>query len=201
MLHCHRPRALLLPFLFAARQAIPESSVTRMLNWGMAAILFVFTAVAASGLLVNLLKIIFGRARPRLWFEEGLYGFAPFTPTESLYWSFPSGHSNTAFTFALAVAFLIPQLRRYLLSAAFVVAFSRVVLTKHYLSDILAGGAIGIITTYWLREQFARRGWVFLRRRGEYQLAAPGYLLGQKLKALLWSRLGLRDGARGRLPR
>lgn len=194
------PLALILPFVLAARQAMAVGSVRRILSWSGSAIFFIFSAVAVSGLLINILKIIIGRTRPKLWFNEGLYGFAPFTFTDSAYHSFPSGHSNTIVCFALALSFFVPRLRVFLVLLAFSVAFSRVVITAHFLSDILVGGLLGLATTYWLRDVFTRRGWVFVKRRGEYHLQAPGYLLGQKIKALLWDCFGLSDGARGKLP-
>ena len=56
---------------------------------------FVFVSIAASGLTVNLLKIVFGRARPKLLLGSddyvfGLFGF------QADYWSFPSGHAASA---------------------------------------------------------------------------------------------------------
>src|SRR5205823_7541862 len=36
---------------------------------------FLFAAVAVSGLMVDLLKVIFGRARPKLLFAAGVYDF------------------------------------------------------------------------------------------------------------------------------
>ncbi len=194
------PLALVLPFILAARQAILPGSVRRILSWLAGAVSFIFAAVAAGGLLINLLKIIIGRARPKLWFNEGIYGFAPFTLADSSYHSFPSGHSNTIVCFALALSFFVPRWRVFLVLVAFTVALSRVIITAHFLSDILVGGLLGLATTYWLRDVYARRGWVFVKRRGSYQLQAPGYLLGQKIKALLWDRFGLPDGARGKLP-
>ncbi len=195
------PLALTLPFLLAARQALEAGSVRRLISWLASAISFVFCAVALSGLLINALKIVIGRARPKLWFSEGIYGFAPLSFTESSYHSFPSGHSNTIMTLVLALCFFLPRNRRWILIAfGCLVAFSRVVITAHFLSDILVGGLLGIATTYWLREEFTRRGWVFVKRKGEYRVQAPGFLLGQKIRELLYSRLGLPDGPRGRLP-
>lgn len=192
--------ALLLPFLLAARQAIEPGSVRRMLSWSAASLAFIFASVAVSGLLVNLIKIIVGRTRPKLWFSEGLYGISPFSVGESAYYSFPSGHANTVFALAITLAFFMPRLRALLLTGAIVIAFSRVVITAHYLSDILVGGLLGVATSYWLRDFVTRRGWIFVKRHGQYCLQAPGYLLGQKLRAQLWRRLGWIDGARGRLP-
>lgn len=185
------PLALILPFLLATRYALEASPVRRMISWGIGALLFVFTAVAASGILVNILKVIFGRTRPRMWVDNGEYGFAPFTLGESLYQSFPSGHSVTAFAIAAAFICLFPRLRYVMLVLAGTVAFSRVVITAHYLSDVIAGSLLGYYFTFWLRRQFARRGWVFIRRNGSYRIQASGQLLAYRLRRWLAEKLGV----------
>ena len=194
------PLAMMLPFIYAARQAVAEGSVKRILSWSGQAVIFVFTTIAVSGILNNIVKIVVGRTRPRLWFTDGLYGFAPFSFGESVYQSFPSGHTNTAFALALALSFFWPRLRWAFFTFAVTIAASRVIITAHYLSDVIGGALLAIFITLWMRKFFAEKGWVFIRRGGEFRLAAPGFLLGQKIRAFLWESLGLPDGARGRLP-
>lgn len=188
------PIALILPFLLAIRQAIEATSLRRIIGWLTGALVFVFVAVAGSGILVNILKVIVGRTRPVLDEQYGAYGFSPFTYDSSYYHSFPSGHAATAFAIAIALSFFLPRLRIPLLIGAGLVAFSRVAITRHYLTDILCGGMLGIWTTYWLRAWFAEQGWVFIKRQGEYRVAAPGQILGSlmgnKLRAWLSQRLG-----------
>jgi undecaprenyl-diphosphatase len=67
--------------------------------------------------------------------------------------SFPSGHSMTAFSVAVPVCLFYPQLEAGLLFCAISIALSRIVLGLHFLSDILAGSALGAVigyTIYWL---------------------------------------------------
>jgi lipid A 4'-phosphatase len=104
--------------------------------------LFVFTAVALSGLAADLLKVVFGRARPKLLFAANAYGF-DWGATRSDYWSLPSGHSTTAAALAVAFALLWPRGRPIYLLAAFLVMASRVVIGAHYPSDVLLGAALG----------------------------------------------------------
>jgi len=59
-------------------------------------------------------------------------------------YSFPSGHSITAFGIAIAVGLFYPELQVCLLAAAFLIAASRIILGMHFLSDVLAGSAIGV---------------------------------------------------------
>ena len=57
--------------------------------------------------------------------------------------SFPSGHTMTAFSIALVVAFSIRASKGPLYFLAISIAVSRVVLGMHFLSDVLAGAVLG----------------------------------------------------------
>jgi undecaprenyl-diphosphatase len=57
--------------------------------------------------------------------------------------SFPSGHTITAFAVAVALGTFYPAMRPGLFFCASSVAASRVVLGMHFLSDVLAGAVVG----------------------------------------------------------
>ena len=57
--------------------------------------------------------------------------------------SFPSGHTITAFAIAVSLIQFYPSLTVGLLFCAISIAISRIVLGMHFLSDVLAGAAIG----------------------------------------------------------
>jgi undecaprenyl-diphosphatase len=57
--------------------------------------------------------------------------------------SFPSGHTITAFAVSITLAGFYPDLTIGLLFCAVSVAASRILLGMHFLSDVLAGAAIG----------------------------------------------------------
>jgi undecaprenyl-diphosphatase len=57
--------------------------------------------------------------------------------------SFPSGHTITAFAVALSLAAFYPGMLPGLLFCAASVAASRILLGMHFLTDVLAGAAIG----------------------------------------------------------
>jgi len=119
--------------------------------------LFLFLAVAGSGLMVDVIKFVFGRARPKVYFEEGIYGIK-FFGMSSLYTSFPSGHSATAFSLATGVTLLFPRFAAPLFLAAALIAFSRIAITAHYLSDIVVGAYIGIVFALWLKTKMENKG-------------------------------------------
>lgn len=119
--------------------------------------LFVLSTTILSGILVNIVKVIFGRARPRLYIEEDLYGFFWFK-LEVLYRSFPSGHATTAIGVWLAFALLFPKYRFPLVLIGGTIALSRVIIGEHYLSDVMVGGWLGAMTTLVLYEIFYPKG-------------------------------------------
>src|SRR5579859_1042681 len=58
--------------------------------------------------------------------------------------SFPSGHTMTAFSIALVVSYFYPSLEGPLFFLAISIGISRVVLGMHFLSDVLAGMVLGV---------------------------------------------------------
>lgn len=105
---------------------------------------FVFAAVALTGLFTMIAKGIVGRARPYLFDTEGPFGFDPFV-FQSSYASWPSGHTTTAFAFAVAVVLLMPRLKYILIPLAVVAGYSRMAVEAHYLADVIMGTTVGVI--------------------------------------------------------
>lgn len=106
----------------------------------------------ASGVMVVLAKWSAGRTRP----FKGVpaHEFAPFKgglvalfqPPPNL--SFPSGDVCLAFATAACLGYWFPQRRRLLLLLASVVAAQRVLAHAHYLSDVVAGAALGHLAAF-----------------------------------------------------
>ena len=94
-------------------------------------------------ILFQILKRVIGRQRPSVLARHDWVRLLP--PDE---FSFPSGHTISAFAFAIAVAQFYPALLLWLLFCALSVGISRVVLGMHFLSDVLAGCAIGCSLGY-----------------------------------------------------
>jgi undecaprenyl-diphosphatase len=62
--------------------------------------------------------------------------------------SFPSGHTITAFAVAVSLSLAYPSLSVGLLFCAVSVAASRILLGMHFLSDVVAGALIGTSLAY-----------------------------------------------------
>lgn len=137
----------------------------RLRYWLLALVLSV-----PGGMLLNvLIKYMFRRARPS--FEDPLFTLASY--------SFPSGHTSGAtFFYGLLAAFLVCRSKHWGARAATVagavfmvalVAFSRVYLGAHYLSDVLAAVTEGCA---WLAICITAVS--VLRRRSEARRAIQG---------------------------
>ncbi|NTU97389.1 MAG: phosphatase PAP2 family protein [Chlorobiaceae bacterium] len=121
--------------------------------------LFVFSAVAVSGLAADLLKYLLPRARPGIFLDGGLYGFRIFPLMhgwDNAWNSFPSGHSATAFSAAAVFSILFPRFRILFFFAATLIAFSRIAVGKHYVSDVIAGSFLGLGTCILLHTLYFR---------------------------------------------
>jgi lipid A 4'-phosphatase len=118
---------------------------------------FLFLSIAASGIIVDLLKFIFGRPRPKLLFSSGAYDFA-WLGLRPDHWSFPSGHSATIAALMTALWLLWPQHILFYALVAMIVALSRVVVGAHYVSDVFAGGLVAVLATRSVSLIFAKSG-------------------------------------------
>lgn len=103
---------------------------------------FVFAAVALPGIFVLIVKGMVGKARPYVVGPDRDMFFNHFS-FDSDFASWPSGHTTTAFGFAVAVGLLFPRLRWPLLAMAALVGFSRMTLGVHYLGDVVMGAIVG----------------------------------------------------------
>lgn len=96
-------------------------------------------SIAMTSTLVNLpLKYLARRNRPATQ-----RGDRPLPVSMPGSFSFPSGHSASAFAFATGVGLTRPRMLVPILPLAATVAYSRVHLRVHYPFDVLAGAAIG----------------------------------------------------------
>lgn len=124
------------------------------LNW--IGVLFIYSTFLVSGIFNRILKISFGRQRPKLFFETHQEIFEPFSSKE-LFDSFPSGHSLTGWVGAVSFGYLFPRYRAFLFIFALLISSSRVITTRHFVSDVIMGAFVGIAITIWIKNKFAKK--------------------------------------------
>lgn len=100
-----------------------------------------FIGFVSAGIVVQVLKHLIGRARPRI--TDNLVFIGP--SLKSGYDSFPSGHTTVVFCLAYIISQYFPKYMAMFYTFAFMVAFVRVEGISHFPSDVLAGAIIGII--------------------------------------------------------
>ena len=96
--------------------------------------IFALLAFILSAALVQAIKHLFGRSRPEDMLVLSDYG------------SFPSGHTANAATIAAVAVLLFPRVWTLILAALWVLAmaFSRTLLSVHWMSDTIGGALVGI---------------------------------------------------------
>jgi undecaprenyl-diphosphatase len=97
------------------------------------------SAALAGIVLFKMLKHISGRTRPC---HVEPHCWATLLPPDQF--SFPSGHTITAFAVALTLGQFYPTLLPGLLFCALSIAMSRILLGMHFLSDVIVGASIGV---------------------------------------------------------
>lgn len=141
------------------RRRVAEGS--ERLRGAMHGALFVIFSIASAGVLVNLLKFVIGRMRPRELLENGLSGFIPFNTDFGMN-SFPSGHSQMVWSLAVSLFLIFPRLWPLLFTFAAAVAASRFLASVHYVSDVVMGSYVGAVVPLLLKHYvYDRRGIVF----------------------------------------
>ena len=150
------PLGLAILFLFALNWRSFDRGLRASVSSFLIYAGYIFTAVAASGILVIIVKILIGRARPKFFDQLGAFDFSPLT-FDAGYASFPSGHAATVFALVGAGLFLFPRLRVLLIAIGVWSALSRTFVGAHYPSDLAAGMLIGLAVSYRLARWMAAR--------------------------------------------
>lgn len=106
----------------------------------------VFCSLVMSGVIVEILKIMLGRARPIFFDEFGIVvGFFPWT-AEWAFNSMPSGHTALSFAGLVMLGMLMPRFKWLTWTLAILIAVSRVAIGAHWPTDVLLGAFIGMVS-------------------------------------------------------
>jgi len=121
---------------------------------------YLWLCVAISGIVCDILKLVFGRPRPSLLYAHHVHSFIFFGHRQfhaSGNTSFPSGHATTAASVAIGIYLLFPRLRIPAILFMLSIAVARVLLLRHYVADVMAGMYLGAVTSYFLYKLMQRR--------------------------------------------
>lgn len=110
-------------------------------------LLFILVAIPLSILAIDILKLIFRRARPELWLNQDIYGLWHWGWGKN-WLSFPSGHAATIGGLMGALSCIRPKLTPLFLTIAISLSFLRVLSLDHYFSDIWAGTFLAFYLTW-----------------------------------------------------
>ncbi len=114
----------------------------------------------ASGIATQVLKRLFSRERPFIatrpggfWYGPTVYFKSPKNPNLQSFDSFPSGHVTSAFSAAATLSdeYDTPWVTWTSYSLATAVAFSRIMESRHWASDCVAGALVGFYSARLVR--------------------------------------------------
>jgi membrane-associated phospholipid phosphatase len=118
-------------------------------------------AAVISGAIVNSVRLLTGRARPRNteavqeW--NGLWRGRESLLFNSQYHAFPSGHTGVAFALFGVLLFADRRYGWWALVAAAAIAWSRIYSNAHHLSDVMVGALLGLLTASFVWERIEPR--------------------------------------------
>lgn len=132
--------------------------------------LFFLASVASTGLIADILKFLFGRARPNLLFHQDIFHFFFFRFGHD-YNSFPSGHTACAMAAGVAMTIICPRCRVVTIAGAIILSCTRFVTTAHYVSDVVASSMIAVVVVPLVQIVFVRFGLPLCTSDGRMGLA------------------------------
>jgi membrane-associated phospholipid phosphatase len=103
------------------------------------------TAMPVAFVAKLMLKYLFGRMNTRAWLENPKDLSFHWFHGGGQYSSFPSGHMAVFATLAVACWLFFPKYRVACLAVMIALGFAVVATDYHYLSDVIAGGYLGLV--------------------------------------------------------
>jgi membrane-associated phospholipid phosphatase len=147
--------------------------------------LLVILATGLAGLAAMSARSVIGRTRPNNPVEQGWFGpyhDGRWNVGRPAYSSFPSGHTATATGLAFAFILVRSRWRGLGVGWALAVAWSRMALNFHHLSDTVAAAAFGFAGAWWvvqwMESDHFKNGWLCrvagLHPAATVAVASPG---------------------------
>ena len=109
-------------------------------------------ACALAGVVTRVVKVSAGRARPNVQ-SEAQWNGPRFSPR---YNAFPSGHTAASTAFFATLAFASWRIGLGLLAVPLLIAFSRMYVGAHHLSDVVCAGLSGALVAYFVARRMFR---------------------------------------------
>ena len=110
-------------------------------------------ACALAGVATRIVKISTGRARPNVQSEAEWNG----PKLSPHYNAFPSGHTAASTAFFATLAFALWRIGLGLIAIPLLIAFSRMYIAAHHLSDVVAAALIGAFAAYFVARRMRLR--------------------------------------------
>jgi len=133
------------------------------------AFLFLLAGLLIAAIICSILKIAFSRARPYEWLHFKIYGFYfinqaielknhfPFLHLNTYFMSFPSGHATNITALMAGLSCIKPRYSWFFILIAIMICATRVILTDHYVSDVMAGFYLSLFCIEKLYHYYMRR--------------------------------------------
>lgn len=114
--------------------------------------LAMLVACAVAGVVARVVKIGTGRARPSVHSEAAWNG----PKLSAKYHAFPSGHTAASAAFFGVLVFARPRIGAALLIVPAVIAFSRMYVAAHFLSDVVCAFLLGLACAWFVTRAMLR---------------------------------------------
>ena len=139
--------------LMIQKTGCDSKKITDSFGFYSAISLHFFWSLAVAGIVCNIIKYIMGVSRPKYFFLEGFERIDFFNIFHKAN-SFPSGHTQAAFTLAVLIIIHINKFHIYILTLAILMGISRIFMSMHFPSDIFFGAYLGAVVPVFLYKYY-----------------------------------------------
>lgn len=124
-------------------------------------------SLVSAGILCNLIKYVVGVSRPKYFLLEG-YNRINFFNIEHKVNSFPSGHTQAAFTIAILFIIYCNRFTIFVIFVAVLMGLSRIFMSMHFPSDLISGAYIGSIVPFIIYKYYFMKKLEAIRKKHDF---------------------------------